>query len=75
MLFVLLLGGVALGITLKPEVNNRDYNETCNAPEVGYKCIDMCGESLAECVISCDNDTTCVRECLFQTEICIEGKI
>ena len=75
MFFVLLLTGVALGNTLKPEVNNRDYNETCNAPDVGNKCLDMCGESQLECLISCDSDVTCIRECLLQYDSCIDGKI
>ena len=75
MFFVLLLGSGALGYTLKPEVINRDYNETCNAPETGEECLDLCYEAQVQCALLCDNNATCIRDCIYQSESCFNGKI
>ena len=44
-----------------------------SVPDLQDKCIDNCESTQLDCILSCDNDSACISECIRGSTSCIQG--
>ena len=50
------------------------YSKILRVPDLKEACIERCEETLLKCILDCDNDVDCYRQCnRFETE-CRDSK-